>query len=224
MAVPGAGVWPKGWGGGKLPIGVALLLSLGCSERPSEPNQAATAGPTVRQPPPTFRHVCRTPRVLERDGATAVITCVAPPVGNDSGRDDARGFEAGGLGAGGVEAGGVDAGRLVECRAAAVVCVAVGADERGAAAGSVGVGAGAVDEAAAAVVLWGVALPEQAETTSDRATRPPPTSRRPQRVTPRACHSGYADRLPGRTGWKGGRERNQLGSEEESRRCVRPTR
>ena len=86
--MPGSGRRPKARVSVKLPIGVALRLSLACRLNPSEPNQAGTAGPTLRQPPPTFRHAWRTPSVLDVDGAIAVITCSAFPVRNGSGSGD----------------------------------------------------------------------------------------------------------------------------------------
>ncbi|MDT4921299.1 MAG: hypothetical protein QOI15_2201 [Pseudonocardiales bacterium] len=66
-------------------MGVALLDSLACRLSPSVPNQACSGGPTRSHPPGTLRHAWSTPSVLDADGATAVITCLASPVRNGSG-------------------------------------------------------------------------------------------------------------------------------------------
>jgi hypothetical protein len=152
----------------KLPIGVALRVSLGWVLSPSEPTCAVTAVPYLRQPPAaTFDQACRVAGVLLVECAVTVMTRVALPVLNRWGSACPRGAVAVVVaGRGLADVGGaVDAAcgaavlRGAELvRGAAVVCAGVVVGDEGA---PVTVGADAEDDrAAAAVELAGAVAPE----------------------------------------------------------------
>jgi hypothetical protein len=73
----------------KLPIGVAVLDSLGCVDNPAVPRCAVTASPNGTHPALVFCQARSIAVVLPNDGATAVITLVAVPVAKFSGKADA---------------------------------------------------------------------------------------------------------------------------------------
>ena len=84
--MPGSAYRPKACVKVKLPIGVALRVSLGCVLNPSAPTCAVTAVPYFRQPPvATFDQACNVAVVLPVECAVTVMTRVALPVLKRSG-------------------------------------------------------------------------------------------------------------------------------------------